>query len=150
MNANQILDYIEFFKNNPRPEGKVIALGGGDTSFDEWYWKIIDKIDYPSDDNYNRISKLFHRMISFKALEEYDVKLLNSITGHKTSRLYSIVSKDITAYCSSDSWDDLSSYIVSKGKDFFNEVKENPEIINQMLKDISYSESFNYCFTDFI
>jgi predicted ATP-dependent endonuclease of OLD family len=150
VNANQILDYIEFFKSNPRPEGKVTALGGGDTSFDEWYWKIIDKIDYPSDDNYKRISKLFDRMISFNAMSERDVKLLKSITEHKTSRLYSIVSKDITEYFSDDSWDDLSSYIVSKGKDFYNSVKENPEIINQMLKDISYSESFNYCFTDFI
>ena len=145
-NADDLVSMMNFFKENPRPEDKPKALGNGVTDADDWYWTIVDKLDYPSDNNHRRISKLFKRMVDFQAIDSRYINMIESITKYKQNQLYNSLEGKITEYCSSDTWSDSSSYVVSKGKEFYESVQNDPSIFNQMLKNFEYSESFKYCF----
>jgi len=154
--ANKIIELVNHYKNNPAPTEKLTGsngiLGNG---WEDFFWDFIDMVDYKSDNSYVRVGKIIGRLIDFGIFDKSVVRKLEAATNYKRKFLWNAYEEkkeelNLPNVLSADSWSDASADVVSRGKDFYNQVLDNPKIISDMLKDYDYWESFLYSFNDFI
>jgi hypothetical protein len=128
----------------PRPDELIVDGKTGETNGDDFFWPIVEMLDYKSDNDYRRVKNILMDLYRFTgALSKDDVILFTKIMNFKNSILEKRHGDDIREV-GDDSWGDLKADIVSRGKDFYNEAVSNFDLVQKMASDMDYSESFYY------
>jgi hypothetical protein len=147
INAKELLDIGSTITSMYNDLGKVTASRKtGKTSADDLFWYVIDLLDYKKDNDYKRVNRYLTDLNRLAGVPTKTIKLIKSILDLKinTLDLASDGGKGINV--SDDSWSDLRYDVVSRGKEFFHEVVDDPSIMEKMAKEYDYTESFAYGF----
>lgn len=128
----------------PRPDKLLVNRKTGETTGDDFFWPIIDILDYKSDNDYRRVKNLMLDLYRFTgALSKDDFSKFINIFDFKNDMIDRRHGNDIRGV-SDDSWGDLKADIVSRGKDFYNKALSDFNLVQKMADDDDYKESFNY------
>ena len=146
VNAKELLSKGEEINNIYRSLSDTKISGNrrtGETSWDELFWFIIDMVDYKSDNDYRRINKLFIDLNRFAGVSTNLINKFRSILGFKIDVIESRIGNDVRGV-SDDSWSDVRYDVVSRGKDFYNKALNDYTVVQKMIDNDDYKESFSY------
>jgi hypothetical protein len=136
----------KFVLSLPRPNIDKIDVDydTGETNGDDFFWPLIDILDYKSDNSYKRVKEIILDLYRFTgALSYEDIMLFIKILEFKLRALEKHHGDKIRGV-SDDSWGDLKADIVSRGKDFYDKAISDFDLVQKMSNDIDYTESFYY------
>ena len=136
----------KFVSSLPRPNIDKIDVdyNTGETNGDDFFWPLIDILDYKSDNSYKRVKEIILDLYRFTgALSYEDIMLFIKILEFKLRALEKHHGDKIRGV-SDDSWGDLKADIVSRGKDFYDKAISDFDLVQKMSNDIDYTESFYY------
>jgi hypothetical protein len=104
-------------------------------------WHLIEKADWGSDHDYDRISKEFHK------LPVGDFLQLRKFIHEKESEIGARFHKDWLGNpgidVSDDSWSDLCAEVIGRGEAFYKEITAGK--LRVMAKEDDFVENFCYC-----
>lgn len=134
----------KFVSSLPRPEELIGNNKTGETSGDDFFWPIIELLDYKSDNDYRRVKNLFMDLYRFTgALTKEDIITFIKIMNFKVNVIDKLHGDKIDDV-SDDSWGDLKADIISRGKDFYNRAVSDFDLVQKMANEMDYKESFYY------
>lgn len=143
---NDLIKISKFISSLPRPtiDELVGDYNTGETNGDDFFWPIIEFLNYKSDNNYKRVKELILDLYRFTGALSYDdIMLLIKILEFKLTALEKNHGNKIKNV-SDDSWSDLRADIVSRGEDFYNKAVLDFDLVQRMADDNDYKESFYY------
>lgn len=123
----------------------IINRQNGKTNLDELVWFIIDEVDYKKDNDYYRINDLILDLNRLYGVSSELISDVRKVINYKSNYLSKVESEKISDI-SEDSRSDLRYDIVSRGEDFYNKALNDVNIIDKMIDDRDYKESFIYSF----
>ena len=129
----------------PTEKPKIIDKRTNETTADDLFWTLVDDVDYKSDDDYRRVKKFIMDLFTYGGWDKKKCNLLQALLGAKQGALEK-AHGDKIKNVSDDSWNDLTSDIVSRGKDFFLKALDDYDMVQTMANNNDYSESFAYAF----
>jgi hypothetical protein len=103
----------------------------------EDFWKVVEELNYKTDDDFERCSDYLHKNYSLEEILEFE-NIAWELIRNIDMRFPNIDE------ISDDSWSDLCYDIVSRGKEFYESITK--DIIKEMIKNNDYCESFAYSF----
>lgn len=112
---------------------------------DKFFWQVIDFVDYPLDNDYKRIRNIFLNLNRYCGIDSDVILALKTCFYSKIEALEKKWGDDIYNV-GDDSWGDLRSEIVSRGKDFYNRAMSDFDMVQRMANNEDYTESFQYSF----
>jgi hypothetical protein len=134
----------KFVSSLPRPEKLEGNYETGETNGDDFFWPIVDMLDYKSDNDYRRVKEIILDLYRFTgALSYNDIMLFIKILEFKLTSIEKNHGREIRGV-SDDSWGDLKADIVSRGKDFYTKAISDFDLVQKMSDDMDYNESFYY------
>lgn len=134
----------KFVSSLPRPEELSGNNKTGETNGDDFFWPIIDLLDYKSDNDYRRVKSIFMDLYNFTgALTKEDIITFIKIMNFKVNVIDKLHGDNIKEV-SDDSWGDLKADIISRGKDFYNRAISDFDLVQKMANEMDYKESFYY------
>lgn len=134
----------KFVSSLPRPEELSGNNKTGETNGDDFFWPIIDLLDYKSDNDYRRVKSIFMDLYNFTgALTKEDIITFIKIMNFKINVIDKLHGDNIKEV-SDDSWGDLKADIISRGKDFYNRAISDFDLVQKMANEMDYKESFYY------
>lgn len=134
----------KFVSSLPRPEELSGNGETGETSGDDFFWPIVELLDYKSDNDYRRVKSIFMDLYNFTgALTKEDIILFIKIMNFKINVIDKLHGDKIDDV-SDDSWGDLKADIISRGKDFYNRAISDFDLVQKMANEMDYKESFYY------
>lgn len=152
-NTNEINESVDktdlkslskFVSSLPRPEELSGNGETGETSGDDFFWPIVELLDYKSDNDYRRVKSIFMDLYNFTgALTKEDIILFIKIMNFKINVIDKLHGDKIDDV-SDDSWGDLKADIISRGKDFYNRAISDFDLVQKMANEMDYKESFYY------
>ena len=115
------------------------------SNIDKFFWKVIDFVDYKSDNDYDRIRDMFLNLNRFCGI---DSNVFNALKDSFYSKYEALEERwgDDIYNVSDDSWSDLRSDIISRGRDFYYNAMSDFDMVQRMANDVDYTESFQYSF----
>jgi len=116
----------------------------GVTSVDDFFWYIVDLVDYKKDDDYRRVKKYLMDLNRFTGVPSDAFQLLNKIIMFKSTSLDISSDRGRGIEVGDDSWGDLRADVISRGKEFYDNAIKNPYIMKKMAEHRDYKESFSY------
>jgi hypothetical protein len=140
--TKELLKYKKFFSDFEIPEGGVIAYKDGTTNLDDFLWKFVDMVDYKSDNNYRRINSLLTDLNRFVGVPPEKILILAKLIDFKCRILDKKWGNDVEI--GEDSWSDLRADIVSRGEDFYDKALIHLDLIQSLIDEDDYTESFIY------
>ena len=146
VDKSNLMPLSKFVSSLPRP--KIEEFDGdydtGETNGDNFFWPLVDILDYKSDNSYKRVKEIILDLYRFTgALSYEDIMLFIKILEFKLWALEKHHGNKIREV-SDDSWGDLKADIVSRGKDFYNRAISDFDLVQKMASDMDYKESFYY------
>lgn len=138
---------LPLFRNFKMPEDGFVVTDKkyGITNIDNFFWKVVDLVDYKSDNDYDRIRELFLNLNRFCGIKSVVFDALKESFYSKIEALEERWGNDIYNV-GDDSWSDLRSDIVSRGKDFYIKAMSDFDMVQRMANDEDFTESFSYAF----
>ena len=138
---------LPLFKEFKIPEDGFVVTDKkyGIANIDKFFWKVVDLVDYKSDDDYDRIRELLLKLNRFCGIKPEVFKILLDSFKLKVDALEKRWGDNIKGV-GDDSWSDLKADIVSRGRDFFMNAMTDFDMVQRMANDIDYTESFSYAF----
>ena len=138
---------LPLFKEFKIPEDGFVVTDKkyGIANIDKFFWKVVDLVDYKSDDDYDRIRELLLKLNRFCGIKPEVFKILEDSLEIKMDALDERWGDDIREV-GDDSWSDLRADIISRGRDFFMNAMTDFDMVQRMANDIDYTESFSYAF----
>ena len=121
----------------------IINRQNGKTNLDELVWFIIDEVDYKKDNDYYRIKDLILDLNRLYGVSSELIRDVRKVINYKSNYLSKVKSEKISDI-GEDSRSDLRYDIVSRGEDFYNKALNDVNIIDKMIDDRDYEESFIY------
>jgi len=147
INGKELLDVGSTITSMYNDLGKVTASRKtGKTSADDFFWHVIDLLDYKKDNDYKRVNKYLTDLNRLAGVPTKTIKLIKDILDLKTNTLHLVSNGGEDIDVGDDGWSDLRYDVVSRGKEFFDEVVDDPSIMKKMAKENDYTESFAYGF----
>lgn len=116
----------------------------GVTSADDFFWYVVDLLDYKKDDNYKRVKKYLMDLNRFAGVPSEAIRLLEKIIMFKSTSLDISSDRGRGINVGDDGWGDLRVDVISRGKDFYDSVIKDSDIMKKMADNYDYSESFLY------
>lgn len=116
----------------------------GVTSADDFFWYVVDLLDYKKDDNYRRVKKYLMDLNRFAGVPSEAIRLLEKIIMFKSTSLDISSDRGRGINVGDDGWGDLRVDVISRGKDFYDNAIKNSDIMKKMAEHRDYSESFLY------
>ena len=116
----------------------------GVTSADDFFWYVVDLLDYKKDDNYRRVKKYLMDLNRFAGVPSEAIRLLEKIIMFKSTSLDISSDRGRGINVGDDGWRDLRVDVISRGKDFYDNVIKDSDIMKKMAEHRDYSESFLY------
>ena len=116
----------------------------GVTSADDFFWYVVDLLDYKKDDNYRRVKKYLMDLNRFAGVPSEAIRLLEKIIMFKSTSLDISSDRGRGINVGDDGWGDLRVDVISRGKDFYDNVIKDSDIMKKMAEHRDYSESFLY------
>ena len=116
----------------------------GVTSADDFFWYVVDLLDYKKDDNYRRVKKYLMDLNRFAGVPSEAIRLLEKIIMFKSTSLDISSDRGRGINVGDDGWGDLRVDVISRGKDFYDSVIKDSDIMKKMADNYDYSESFLY------
>lgn len=139
---NDMYDSSQSDKNINRV---IVNRQNGKTNLDELVWFIVDKVDYKKDNDYYRIKDLILDLNRLYGVSSELISDVRKVINYKSGYLSKVKSEKISDI-GEDSRSDLRYDIVSRGEDFYNKALNDVNIIDKMIDDRDYEESFIYSF----
>ena len=138
---------LPLFKEFKMPEDGFVVTDKkyGITNIDNFFWKVVDLVDYKSDNDYDRIRDMFLNLNRFCGIKSDVFDALKKSFYAKIEALEERWGDDIYNV-GDDSWSDLRSDIISRGKDFYVKAMSDFDMVQRMANDEDYKESFQYAF----
>jgi len=109
---------------------------------DEEFWRIVSKVDWNLDHNYDRIKYQLMRTVSpaqaeglRRKFDKFYKKLDYVLSGHVEG-------------VGDDGYNDLLSHIIGSGKKTYDAVINEPDLAQTIVDNNEYVESFAYVFPD--
>lgn len=116
----------------------------GVTSADDFFWYVVDLLDYKKDDNYRRVKKYLMDLNRFAGVPSEAIRLLEKIIMFKSTSLDISSDRGRGINVGDDGWGDLRVDVISRGKDFYDNAIKDSDIMKKMAEHRDYSESFLY------
>ena len=116
----------------------------GVTNADDFFWYVVDLLDYKKDDDYKRVKKYLMDLNRFAGVPSETIRLLEKIIIFKSTSLDISSDRGRGINVSDDGWGDLRVDVISRGKDFYDSVINDSDIMKKMADNYDYSESFLY------
>ena len=116
----------------------------GVTSADDFFWYVVDLLDYKKDDDYRRVKKYLMDLNRFAGVPSEAIRLLEKIIMFKSTSLDISSDRGRGINVGDDGWGDLRVDVISRGKDFYDSVIKDSDIMKKMADNYDYSESFLY------
>ena len=116
----------------------------GVTSIDDFFWYIIDLVDYKKDDDYRRVKKYLTDLNRLAGVPSNVFKLLSRIIMFKSTALDISSGRGRGIDVSDDSWGDLRVDVISRGKEFYDKAVKSSYVMKKMAEHRDYTESFMY------
>ena len=116
----------------------------GVTNADDFFWYVVDLLDYKKDDDYKRVKKYLMDLNRFAGVPSEAIRLLEKIIMFKSTSLDISSDRGRGINVGDDGWGDLRVDVISRGKDFYDSVINDSDIMKKMSDNYDYSESFLY------
>jgi hypothetical protein len=116
----------------------------GVTNADDFFWYVVDLLDYKKDDDYKRVKKYLMDLNRFAGVPSEAIRLLEKIIIFKSTSLDISSDRGRGINVGDDGWGDLRVDVISRGKDFYDSVINDSDIMKKMADNYDYSESFLY------
>lgn len=116
----------------------------GVTNADDFFWYVVDLLDYKKDDDYKRVKKYLMDLNRFAGVPSEAIRLLEKIIMFKSTSLDISSDRGRGINVGDDGWGDLRVDVISRGKDFYDSVINDSDIMKKMVDNYDYSESFLY------
>ena len=112
----------------------------------DYFWDFVNKADWSSDYDYNRIKKYLHS--NYDSLEIEKLKIVyDQLYGglyHRFENDWLGNNGGVGIGVSDDSWSDLLSMVIGRGKDFHDNITATE--LKRMGDTRDYRENFGYIF----
>ena len=141
--TEELLKYRKIFSDFEIPEEGLKGNENGATNVDDFFWGIVDMVNYKSDNDYQRIKDLLKDLNAFAGVSSEKILLLAKVLNFKTKAIDKKWGDDIYNV-GDDSWSDLRCDIVSRGKEFYNKALMDFDLVQRMANEDDYKESFSY------
>ena len=116
----------------------------GVTSVDDFFWYIVDLVDYKKDDDYRRVKKYLMDLNRLAGVPSNAIRLLSKIIMFKSTALDISSDRARGIDVSDDSWGDLRVDVISRGKEFYDKAVKSSYVMKKMAEHRDYTESFMY------
>ncbi len=116
----------------------------GVTSADDFFWYIVDLVDYKKDDDYRRVKKYLIDLNRLAGVPSNAFKLLSKIIMFKSTALDISSDRGRGIDVGDDGWGDLRVDVISRGKEFYDKAINSSYVMKKMAEHRDYSESFSY------
>jgi hypothetical protein len=143
--TEELLKYRKLFNDFEIPDEGIKGSTNqdGSTNIDDFFWKIVDMVDYKSDNDYKRISTTLLNLNRFGGIPAEKILALAKVLNYKCRALEKKWGDDIRGV-GDDSWSDLRCDIVSRGKEFYDRALSDFDLVQRMSNEDDYTESFSY------
>ncbi len=141
--TEELLKYRKLFNDFEIPEEGIKGNPNGTTNVDDFFWTVVDLVDYKSDNDYKRISSILKDLNKFAGVPAEKILILAKVLNFKCKILEKKWGDDIRNV-SDDSWSDLKCDVVSRGKDFYEKILNDFKTLQNMADEYNYTESFSY------
>ena len=116
----------------------------GVTSIDDFFWYIIDLVDYKKDDDYRRVKKYLMDLNRLAGVPSNAIRLLSKIIMFKSTALDISSDRGRGIDVGDDGWGDLRVDVISRGKEFYDKAIKSSYVMKKMAEHRDYTESFMY------
>lgn len=116
----------------------------GVTIIDDFFWYIIDLVDYKKDDDYRRVKKYLMDLNRLAGVPSNVFKLLSRVIMFKSTALDISSGRGRGIDVGDDSWGDLRVDVISRGKEFYDKAIKSSYVMKKMAEHRDYTESFMY------
>jgi hypothetical protein len=117
---------------------------------DEEMWKLIDTIGWGTRTyDYNKVQHWLHDNYREEKIDEFHTWVNDKVEELKEDLEIYAEPNNVSDYYDiggDDSFDDLASEIVGRGKEYYQKVQQNSDIAAELGKSGEYQENFQYCF----
>ncbi len=141
--TEELLKYRKLFNDFEIPEEGIKGNINGGTNIDNFFWTLVDMVDYKSDDNYKRINDILLNINRFGGVPAEKILALAKVLNYKCKAIDNKWADDIRGV-GDDSWSDLKSDIVSRGKEYYDRALIDFDLVQRMSNEDDYTESFSY------
>ena len=134
---------LPLFKEFKIPEDGFVVTDKkyGIANIDKFFWKVVDLVDYKSDDDYDRIRELLLKLNRFCGIKPEVFKILEDSLEIKMDALDERWGDDIREV-GDDSWSDLRADIIQRGRDLFMNAMNEFSQVPRLGKDKDYTLVF--------
>lgn len=141
--TEELLKYRNLFNDFEIPEEGIKGNINGGTNIDNFFWTLVDMVDYKSDDDYKRINDILLNINRFGGVPAEKILALAKVLNYKCKSIDNKWGDDIRGV-GDDSWSDLKSDIVSRGKEYYDRALIDFDLVQRMSNEDDYTESFSY------
>ena len=145
--TEDLMSCLPMFRQFKMPEDGFVVTDEkyGISNIDKFFWRVVDLVDYKSDNDYDRIREMFLNLNGFCGVSAEVFKALKEALKIKLDALDKRWGDDIREV-GDDSWSDLRADIISRGRDFYNKAMTDFDMVQRMANEMDFEESFSYAF----
>lgn len=145
--TEDFMSCLPMFRQFKIPEDGFVVTDEkyGISNIDKFFWKVVDLVDYKSDNDYDRIREMFLNLNGFCGVS---AEVFKALKKDLTSKMKALDKRwgDNIIEVGDDSWSDLRADIISRGRDFYNKAMTDFDMVQRMANEMDFVESFSYAF----